>query len=271
MWVKFELAYLSHNVSRNFNADTTRVLTPDETALSSIFFNSNRYSYQIWWNLEACHHGFWGKLDNMYRYFDEAAARNEACVTAEDGQLTQDERMVYFSSLVVGEDLGYYYERFGFSFDSSSFKVKTASAAYKKLVNKALDDKKIEYKGFKYWYIDADQYFYDFTGNDYYNSSSQVEIAGANKTDAGYVLYLTIPEGTNAHFGYEIMEYRGGKWSVIGFTSTSSFTDTTAYADGYVPQYKIRGYDREMSTSAESVSKTYTELRQTDVCRIGNV
>ncbi|MDE7463689.1 MAG: M60 family metallopeptidase, partial [Clostridiales bacterium] len=71
MWSKFALAYFEHNVSRNFNADMTNVMTPDETAVDAGYFNTNTYNYQIWWNLEACHKGFWGELDNMYRYFDE--------------------------------------------------------------------------------------------------------------------------------------------------------------------------------------------------------
>ncbi|MDE6442673.1 MAG: M60 family metallopeptidase [Clostridia bacterium] len=273
MWSKFALAYFEGNVSRNFNNDTTNALTSDENYTQG-FFNTNRYNYQIWWNLEACHHGFWGELDNLYRYYDETAARNDAGVTSDDKQMDETERMVYYSSLVMGEDLGYYYERFGFSFTSGDnykpFKVENASASYKKLVQKALDDKKIELKNFKYWYIDADQYYYDFTGNDYYEPSVKVEIDSANKTDAGYVLYLTLPEGTNAHIGYEIMEYRGGKWSVIGFTKTSSFTDTTQYPAGYVPQYKIKGYDRELSVSAESTPKNFNELKQSGVCKIGN-
>ncbi len=274
MWSKFALAYFEHNVSRNFNADMTKVLTPDETAVNAGYFNTNTYNYQIWWNLEACHHGFWGNLDNMYRYYDEADARTKAGVTAEEAkQFTTTERMVYFSSLVVGEDLGYYYERFGFSFNTGEnyqpFKVASASAAYKKLIAKALEDKKIEYKGFKYWYIDADQYFYEFTGDDIYNPSTRVEIRDVWKTSSGYTLLLTEPEVNAPHLGYEIMEYRNGNWSVIGFTYSGSFTDTTEYADGYVPQYKIRGYDREMDVSAVSEAVVYKEISQTAVCRIG--
>ncbi|MDE6585835.1 MAG: M60 family metallopeptidase [Clostridia bacterium] len=275
MWAKYELAYLSHNVSRNFNDEMTRVLTPDETALSAGYFNTNTYSYQIWWNLEACYHGFWGKLDNMYRYFDEAAARNKAGVTAEDGQLSTTERMVYYSSLVVGEDLGYYYERYGFSFSTGDnyapFREETASAAYKKLIKKALDDKQIVYRGFKYWYIDANQYFYEFTGNADYSPTSSVEIREVWKTDAGYMLILPEPAEGSAHLGYEIMEYRNGNWYVIGFTYSGSYIDTTAYNEGYAPQYKIRAYDREMSASKESAAVTFKEISQSRTCRIGDV
>ncbi len=269
MWAKFATAYFENTVSRNFNDFTTNSLTNDESFTEG-FFNTNRYNYQIWWNLEACHHGFWGKLDNMYRYFDENAARTAASVTSADGQLTSDERIVYYSSLVVGEDLGYYYERFGFSFDSNSaFKVENASSAYKKLMQKALSDEEIKDIGFKYWYIDADQYYYDITGEDYYDESSRVEIRDVWKTSSGYTVLLTEPEGSTPHLGYEIMEYRDGKWTVIGFTRTGSFTDTTEYPEGYVPQYKIKGYDREMSESAASEPIIYEPANQASVCRIG--
>ncbi|MDE7463749.1 MAG: hypothetical protein K2M48_01870, partial [Clostridiales bacterium] len=226
------------------------------------------------WNLEACYHGFWGKLDNMYRYYDEAAARANAGVTDADGALSTTERMVYYSSLVVGEDLGYYYERFGFSFSTGDnyapFKEATASAAYKKLVAKAVADGVITNdKKFKYWYVDADQYFYDVADGGCYAPSSGVDIRDILKTSSGYMLIMPEPAENAPHLGYEIMEYRNGKWSVIGFTYSSSFIDTTAYQNGYVPQYKIRAYDRGMNTSAESAAVSYKAISQTNVCRIG--
>ncbi|MDE5601790.1 MAG: M60 family metallopeptidase, partial [Clostridia bacterium] len=276
MWSKFELAEMSHNVSRNFNASMTAVMTPDETALSNPYFGigENYYSYQIWWNLEACYKGFWGKLDNMYRYFNEADARTDAGVTSEDGQLTGAERMVYFSSLVVGEDLGYYYERYGFSFsfgeNYNPFKEETATAAYKKLMSKALEDNKIIKKGFKYWYIDANHYFYNPDNGGCYHSSNSVEIREVWKTDSGYMLLLPEPADGALHLGYEIMEYRNGNWYVIGFTYSGNYVDTTAYEEGYVPQYKIRAYDRARNVSAISAAATYKSVNQTGVCKIGD-
>ncbi|MDE7373655.1 MAG: M60 family metallopeptidase, partial [Clostridia bacterium] len=273
MWSKFALAYFENNVDRSFVDDTVRVLTPDETAPSAGFFEQNRYNYQIWWNLEAVHHGFWGNLDNTYRYFDLNAAREEAGITGDDGNLSQTEQMVYYSSLVVGEDLGYYYERFGFSFNSGDnydpFKEESASSAYKKLMSKAAQDGKIKKIGYKYWYMDGKQYYYDVADGGCYSSSKRVEIAGADQSSNGKVLYLPTPSNVNAHLGYEIMEYRGGKWYVIGFTTSRSFTDSTQYEAGYVPRYKIRAYDRAMNVSAESTPKSFDELRQAKICRIG--
>lgn len=272
MWSKFELAYFSKSVSRNQNDWITKNLTPDETALDFYLFNRNREVYQIWWNIESYFHGYWGRLDNNYRYYNEAAARTAAGVTAADGNLTQNERMVYYSSLATGIDMGYYFERCSFSFsgdNSTVFRLDNTTNAYKKLVQKAIDDGVFKDEKIKLWYLDANQYFFDSNSEGGYTPSSSVQILSANKTSAGYVLYLPQPEDATAHLGYEIMEYRDGKWYVIGFTYSGSYTDTTAYADGYVPQYKIRAYDRKLNCSAESTVKTFTELRQTDVCRIG--
>ncbi|MDE6667991.1 MAG: M60 family metallopeptidase [Clostridia bacterium] len=271
MWSKFELAYFSKNVSRNQNAWITNNLTPDETAVDFGLFNRNREVYQIWWNIETYFPGYWGRLDNNYRYYNETAARTAAGVTSEDGNLTSDERMAYFSSLATGVDLGYYFERCSFSFSSSgAFRLNATTNAYKKLVQKAIDDGVIKEKTLKLWYLDADQYFFDMTGSGCYNSSSSVEIVSANKTSAGYVLYLPKPNDADAHLGYEIMEYRSGNWYVIGFTYARSFTDTKVYANGYVPQYKIRAYDRLLNCTAESSAKNFSEICQTSVCRIGN-
>ncbi len=273
MWSKFELAYFSNNVSRNQNDWITNNLTPDETALDFKLFNRNREVYQIWWNIESYFHGYWGRLDNNYRYYNEAAALNAAGVIQDqDGALTQNERMVYYSSLATGIDMGYYFERCSFSFsgnDGTEFRLDKTTNAYKKLVKKALDDGVFKDEKVKLWYLDANQYFFDPKSEGGYSSSSTVQIVSANKTSAGYVLYLPQPKDTSTHLGYEIMEYRNGKWYVIGFTYSGSYTDRTAYADGYVPTYKIRAYDRKLHCSAESEAKTFTELRQTDVCRIG--
>ncbi len=271
MWSKFELAYFSKNVSRNQNDWITNNLTPDETALDFGLFNRNREVYQIWWNIETYFPGYWGRLDNNYRYYNEAAARTAADVTSADGNLTQDERMVYFSSLATGVDLGYYFERCSFSFSSSgAFRLNATTNAYKKLVKKAIEDNVIKDEKIKLWYLDANQYFFDMESDGCYDSFDKVEIVSANKTSAGYVLYLPQPKNADAHLGYEIMEYRNGKWYVIGFTYARSFTDTKVYADGYVPQYKIRAYDRLLSCTQESTAKSFTEIRQTNVCRIGD-
>ncbi|MDE7301552.1 MAG: M60 family metallopeptidase, partial [Clostridia bacterium] len=271
MWPKHELAAKSSSASRNQNDWITNNLTPDETALGFLMFNRNREVYQLWWNIESYFRGYWGRLDNTYRYYNENAARTAAGVTNADGNLTKNERMVYFSSIATGIDMGYYFERCSFSFDSDNstvFRRETATEAYKKLVKHALETGLFEDNALKLWYLDAWQDDFDMNSTGCYNSSMNVQIVSANKTSAGYVLYLPQPKDKSKHLGYEIMEYRGGKWYVIGFTYTGSYTDATKYADGYVPQYKIRAYDRKLNCTAESSVESFDDIRQTYVCRI---
>ena len=49
------------------------------------------------------YHGYWGKLDNMYR-FNSTLAKG----------LSNVEKFVYFTNLILGMDLGYYFTRWGF-------------------------------------------------------------------------------------------------------------------------------------------------------------
>lgn len=247
-------------------------LYPDETAVSYDYFHKNGYSISQWWNLEAAYPGFWGRLDNNYRYYDRKGAYAKAGLTAEEQTAFQNnmtEKMVYFSSIATGVDLGYYYERYGFSFSGPAFKVANASAGYKKLVETAINDGVLSTKQYKYWYFDINQYFHKVGERALYDLSSETSIREIWKNGGQYTLVMSSPVDETRHLGYEIKEYRDGNWYVIGFTRTESFTDTTAYPEGYTPRYKIAAYDRQLNVSAESEEKSYEPLAQVNVCRIG--
>ena len=64
------------------------------------FLKNSKLNYLIWWDLESIHHGYWGELDNMYRYNNTLPSR-----------ITKEEKMVYFSSIIFGMNLGYYFTR----------------------------------------------------------------------------------------------------------------------------------------------------------------
>ena len=59
--------------------------------------NVDHLNFLIFWNLESIYHGYWGKVDNLYRYN----------YTSETNKLTKEERFTYFSSVALGIDLGY--------------------------------------------------------------------------------------------------------------------------------------------------------------------
>ena len=107
------------------------------------FLTNRELNYLIWWDLESFHHGYWGKLDNMYRFNN----------TLPEG-ITKEEKMVYFSSVILGMDLGYYFTRWGLSFDKGKtiFNENVASSVYNNLMKTALSkgiiDKKAPKKNF---------------------------------------------------------------------------------------------------------------------------
>ena len=68
-------------------------------------------------------------MDNLYRYN----------YTSEIDKLTKEEKFVYFSRVALGIDLGYYFSRWGLTFDkgNSIFSESKASADYKRIMQSA--------------------------------------------------------------------------------------------------------------------------------------
>ena len=68
--------------------------------------------------------------------------------------ITKEEKMVYFSSVILGMDLGYYFTRWGLSFDKGKtiFNENVATSVYNNLMKTALSkgiiDKKAPKKKF---------------------------------------------------------------------------------------------------------------------------
>ena len=52
----------------------------------------------MWWAIETSYPGYWGKLDNLYRY-------NKELYTG----MNINEAMVFLTSLVLGFNMDYYY------------------------------------------------------------------------------------------------------------------------------------------------------------------
>ena len=209
------------------------------------YFKNIKLNFLIWWDLESVHHGYWGELDNMYRFNN----------TFPSG-ITKEEKMVYFSSIIFGVDLGYYFTRWGLSLNSNNkFDEKNVSSVYTNLMNQAVANSQISKTALKkkYWYVDNDQYnFKNITRCYTSNSVFQIEKVvkqGTNK----YV--ITLPK-TNclSHLGFEIYETN----KLIGFTYEYTYTDETTYSSGYTPKYKIVAYDRLLFSSKESGYKSFT-------------
>lgn len=225
---------------------TLSTLSPDNNLPESFFDDEERMNFLIWWYLESYKPGFWGELENHYRY------------TPVSG-MTATEQQVYYSSLVLGMDMSYYYERWGYRINSNSeqyFKRGQTSAAFNTAMTKARIEGLIdENKQLKFWYLDRLEYLKRVDGQNTscYTAADSVSITEIIKTGNGYFLTLSSQKSSDEnHLGFEIIEGVGESAHVVGFTYSNSFVDTTVYPSSYTPQYYAVAYDRALNTSGMS-------------------
>ena len=221
----------------------------NKTECKGYFMNVDHLNYLIFWNLESIYHGYWGKVDNLYRYN----------YTSEIDKLTQEERFVYFSSVALRIDLGYYFSRWGLTFNLGAriFSESKASAEYKRIMQsaktKGLIDPNAPKK--KYWYLDLKEYpFITEKGVGCFEDKSEFNIQITKITHPKENQYvLTLPSIKCAGFlGFEVYESN----NLLGFTFNNTFTDYNTYINGYKPKYKVIGYDRLLETSNPSPYKS---------------
>ena len=100
--------------------------------------------------------------------------------------MNKNEGMVYFSRLLLGFDLGYYFERFGLALENNkAFNNSDTSDIYKNKMEEAINQRKINtsiYK--KMWYADNDQYNYSLSNNlgcNYKNNNYNIQIVNITK------------------------------------------------------------------------------------------
>lgn len=243
---------------------TTAALSPDVRSESS-YWNTNRGNFIIWWLIESFEIGYWPRLENLYRYEK---------VSTDYGKMNATEKQVYLSSISVGYDLSYYFERWGYNLSGSDviFKEDSASPAFKALMNEAKSAGRIKNEGYqpKIWYLDAAEYLIRKEGAEktqLYTSGDVPELQSVTKGAEGYTLFMRSDKCLQpAHLGFEIWEGTGANKRVIGFTYGQSFTDTTKYNSGYTPVYTVVAYDRALRSSAESAPQ---RINVSDaVCRI---
>ena len=216
----------------------------DDTTTCKGFLTNIPLNFLIFWDLESVYHGYWGRVDNMYRYNNTVS-----------NKLTKEEKFVYFSSVVLGFDLGYYFTRWGLSFSdgNSIFDESKATSEYKELMKKAINENLIDAKTKKkYWYLDYKEYHYmDDIGLGCYQDKDEYDIQIVSLTSPEANNYvLTLPKvKCPGHLGFEI--YESGK--LIGFTYDYTYTDLTVRSNkNYIPSYSIIAYDRLLDASKES-------------------
>ena len=95
-------------------------------------FAENRYNFMPFWLVEAYWPGWWGSVENLYRY--TPADEDHGYVGGKD-TLAKTERFVLNASLAARYDLRYWYERWGLNMDEKEapFTSAGASDAFKAL------------------------------------------------------------------------------------------------------------------------------------------
>lgn len=277
MYSKFnETAIEQANTRGEFNKTLTW-LSNDLTFNSSSYFNTNRYNYLIWWYIETWQNGYFANLENCYRGIYpklQQFLEIDSSLSNKINNLTKTEKQVFYSSIVTGVDLSYYFERWGYSLSNELetdpiFTISSASQNFKDLINFAVNNNFVDNsKQYKLWYQNYLAYHNKNTTPEY-NSSTTVSIKNVSKTNSGYNIFINHTPTEN-HLGYEILEGNDTKgYKVIGFTYSTSFMDTSTYESGYVPSYKVVAVDNTFNCSSESLSKS-VENNSSFVCKIND-
>ena len=187
-------------------------------------------SYLLWWNIESLFPGYWGKLNNLYRY-------NEDLYKG----LQMDEALVLLTNIVLGFDTGYYFERFGLS-GKTIFNNSNTSKLYKEKMNELIKERKVVTTIIKnFWYLDNDEYEYIINkGYGCYSESGIFNDYSVEKIISKIFVIKFPTINCTGHYGFEVYESD----NLIGFTLGKSFSDQKKYPDNYIPNYKVIAYDR---------------------------
>lgn len=263
MWSKYNEACIENVGTRGYFEATTNALSGDDTydkvyneeTGNTSYFNSNRYNYLVWWYLETYSKGYWANLENCYRgLYARLNSFYELCPDAQEKlkSVTETEKQVFYSSIILGINLTYYFDRWGYTIRNTDadpvFRENTTTASYKDLMKMAINSGYVNDKlKPKLWYQTNRAHLE--TGKSIYNTDMKAVVDSVEKTDSGYKISVSKSE-LEGHLGYEILEGNDkGGYKVIGFTNGESFEDTTKYDDDYEPKYKVVAIDTSFGTT----------------------
>ena len=252
---KYDDAYLRKDGSRGEFDKSLEYLTLDDvdvlqrgctTDSCKGYFTNLQMNFLVWWYLESFNPGYWGKLDNMYRY-DYSLSEG----------MTRTERLIFFSNIIMGIDLGYYFNRWGFFLNNEGiFNPDNTTTEYQEKMDEYINNGKIDKNTqYKFWYIDYKEYLYIVEGGEgCYKDSTKYDIQIKNifYIDNSKTILLLPEVNCKGHLGFEI--YENDK--LIGFTYENNFVDTNTYSSDYVQKYKIIAIDRKLIQSKESEVKS---------------
>lgn len=163
--------------------------------------------------------------------------------------MSKNEIMVYFSSLILGFDAGYYFERYGLAISNDiPYNNSETSIKYKGAKEKLINEGKIANKTIikKFWYSDNEQYNHSLLNwtNCYKNKDEyDIKINNITKDNSTSNFNISLPFiDCKGHLGFEIIENE----IVIGFTNKLYYIDKIKYPENYIPRYKSAAYDRQL-------------------------
>jgi len=254
MWSMYNDFVLTNDKAHGNFDETYKALTnPDGES----YFNKNRYNFLIWWYIETYSHGYWGNMENCYRGTNLTL---KAFLEKDDGlrqtinSLNATEKQIFYSSLVTGIDLSYYFERWGYNLSSSDevFTAATATNEFNSLIKAATEYGFIDgTKQPPLWLQGKEQYSLTSSGQPLYDQSQKAVLEEVTQNESGYLLSFEKSESPY-HLAYAI--YRsddGGKtYNIIGYSQTDSYQDE--YTGTETPHYKIAAIDVFYNTTAPS-------------------
>ena len=201
---------------------------------------TNFWTLSMFWDLEVYHNGYWKELDTMFRN----GSSGNAAVDKYAANMSQNEKVAAYSSKIIGIDLTYYFKRYGFITEPSSY--------YKN----AITSMSLSKSRPKIWYYDDEAYNKPLDSN---LGKEGTLTCSADKASNSTFFTLS-SEYKDAHLGFEIV--KNGK--VVDFVWDYKYTA----ADIYSSDYTINAYDRSLNLY-KSVDYTVTLYPQQYVAICG--
>ena len=254
-------------------------------------FNENRFNFMPFWLVESYWPGWWGRVENLYRYEPVNDANGYA---GGKDQLNKTERFVLYASIAAGYDLRPFYERWGLNMDAANpvFKAETASPAFQTLfdareaegrISKHVDGFSEDVADLPIWLLDRGEYgavtgaggshgaLQIYTGVD--DAPEISHVVPATKTVASEdgtrttndVVNVVLKKSTDANHLCYLVEARAKgsgdeeAWTYAGSTHGGVFTDERPEAAGGALEYRVKAVDRSLHESAYSEPKAPEE------------
>lgn len=250
-------------------------------------FNENRFNFMPFWLVESYWPGWWGRVENLYRY--EPTDATNGYVNGKD-QLNKTERLVLYASVAAGYDLRPWYERWGLNMDAADprFEAETASATFKQLfaareaagqISKSVQGFEEPVDDLPLWYLDRAEYgavsgvgadrdqLRIYHGDDgapviHHVVEATKTVVNEDKTTTEKDVVNVVLEKSSdpMHLCYLVESRAKGSgdevaWDFAGSTHGGVFTDERPEAAGGALEYRAKALDRSLHESAYSAVK----------------